>query len=654
MTGKKISPRIARLVPLPREVKALKGNFAWQKGIRVILEKGNVRDAFAAEILLKACKDRGIAAPKIYDKTDLKTPGKPTIIAGDPCRHFLLLEAMKKNGIEISQEMGDDGYILHISPSQILIAGNTAAGIYYGFQTLIQLLPEKGETGIPCVSIRDWSSLRHRGISMDFARGQFPTPEYVKKIIGEMAHYKLNMLVLYLENAFLFPSHPNLGKNRDRLTPEEAKDLDAFAKKHHVMLIPCLDSPAHMERFLAEPEISHLAEGTELDYLRSLINVTHPETYPLLQELYTDMAKAFSAPLFLIAGDEVLALGKGKSKKEADKYGADNLYIRHIKILREILLDLGKRSIVAGDPFEPGFFKAFGIDNYGLKALYKLPRDIIIIPWHYNRVEKFEFGEQLNNLGFDMHLWASFCDYNGIFPETGTALDNISSYVPYAHRLNALGALCSGWGDRNTFRETNWPTCAFFSEYAWRQDAREKGKLFPIAAERFFGPGTAAIEKAHLFLGNIHHYFGWSIMGLDSPGFRMFYNPMEPRELTEEQLGLLSEFRRDAKAARKSFEIARKNASRHRDFLEFVEFSLDQFDVMGDLVECRHLMAKKDPKSQKRFKALIKNVSESVTSLHKRYQKLWHRSRRPKGLEPNNGNFEKLIESIRKIMNDKK
>jgi len=149
MTGKKISSRIARLVPLPREAKALKGNFAWQKDIRVILEKGNVRDAIAAETLVKACEERSLAAPKIFYQANRDTLGSKTILAGDPCRHLLLLEAMKKNGIEIPPEIGDDGYILHILPSQILIAGNTAQGIYYGFQTLIQLLPEKGKAASP-------------------------------------------------------------------------------------------------------------------------------------------------------------------------------------------------------------------------------------------------------------------------------------------------------------------------------------------------------------------------------------------------------------------------------------------------------------------------------------------------------------------------
>jgi pyruvate-formate lyase-activating enzyme len=130
----------------------------------------------------------------------------------------------------------------------------------------------------------------------------------------------------------------------------------------------------------------------------------------------------------------------------------------------------------------------------------------------------------------------------------------------------------------------------------------------------------------------------------------MFYNPMEPRELTEEQLGLVSEFRKDAKEARKSFELARAKASRHQDFLDFVEFALDQFEVMGDLVECRHLLAKNDSESRRKFQTLLKKVSASLTRLHKRYQELWHRSRKPKGLKPNNRNFEKLKGSIENLL----
>jgi hypothetical protein len=488
---------IARLVPKPREAALKEGCFAWTRDVVVIVEPGNEDDLFAAETLADGCRERGLPAPRIQQIGDEPSSirgaqNAPVVLAGDPCRHLPLLKAMREEGIAIFPEMGDDGYALHIAPTRILIVGNTSAGVFYGFQTLIQLLTDaagragagragagKGGDGgdgvgattaahaeIPALSIRDWTTLRHRGLSMDLARGEVYTPEAVKAHIRRMAHFKLNMLVIYLEDAFVFPSHPDIGRDRDRLTAEEARDIDAFAKKHHVMVIPLLDSPGHMERFLADPNYAHLAEGNETSQMRAVVDVTNPATYSLLRDLYSDLCDAFSAPYHVMCGDEALGLGKGRAKAEAEAFGTHNLHIRHIKKIRAILAERGKRMIIATDPFEPGFFEPFNIENYGIEALLQVPRDVVLLPWHYGRMDTFDFGDKAKELGFEQHLWAWQGDANGVFPYVNEAMTNVETYIAHAHRLKALGAVCSNWGDRNSFREYDWPVIAFYSEWA--------------------------------------------------------------------------------------------------------------------------------------------------------------------------------------------
>ena len=102
--------------------------------------------------------------------------------------------------------IGDEGYTLSITPSTILMRANTPEGMFYGLQTLLQLLPvhaalEFGmkKPAIPCADIVDYPRFGWRGLMLDVSR-HFFTKEEVKKFIDEMVRYKYNLLHLHLSD----------------------------------------------------------------------------------------------------------------------------------------------------------------------------------------------------------------------------------------------------------------------------------------------------------------------------------------------------------------------------------------------------------------------------------------------------------------------
>lgn len=637
---------IEALIPRPQRVEVFGGQFDWTVATTLILESGNSADGHAAETLLEACREAGLPTPRIvYSDTADLPPNGNCILAGDPGRHLPLAALLRREGITtVPEELADDGYVLEITPERILLYGNTPAGVYYGFQTLIQLLRAAPAGRLPALRIVDWTDLKHRGISMDFGRGEVYTVDAAKRDIRLMAHYKMNLLVIYFEDAFLFPSHPDIGEGRDRLTTAEALDLCAFARQHHVEIIPFYDSPGHMERTLALPRYAHLAEGAESEALRSVIDVTNPETYELLHDLYTDLGNAFPGRYLHIGGDEAFVLGKGRSKSLADVVGVERLYVRHLKRLRDILAANGKRMVVAADPFEPGFFDFVNGTNYGLDPLMQLPRDIILQPWHYGPTEAFPFGDQAKGLGFEMHLWSSMEAHHGFFPLMENSMEDVESFIPFAHRLRALGTVHSNWGDRIPyFRETNWPGIVHYSEWAWREDGREGNELLPKAVESLYGPSTGDLEKTLRFLCNVDRYFPWGVGGLQHAFAPLFFDERAPHELDAKQLDILEAFRRDGREARAVFERVCAMAAHNQEDLEFVEFALDQAETLADLVECRHYLASKESASRARADGLLDWLAATMTGLLTRYEVLWHRARRPLGIRSNKALFEAVI-----------
>src|SRR5476649_2374743 len=85
-----------------------------------------------------------------------------------------------------------DGYRLTITPQQIIIAGK-GAGLFYGTQTLLQLMPAERSAvaKLPCVQIEDYPRFGYRGLMLDVCR-HFFSVEFIKKYLDLMATYKLN------------------------------------------------------------------------------------------------------------------------------------------------------------------------------------------------------------------------------------------------------------------------------------------------------------------------------------------------------------------------------------------------------------------------------------------------------------------------------
>ncbi len=108
----------------------------------------------------------------------------------------------KKSDVTI----GDEGYTLKITPQKIILSANKPQGLFYGVQTLMQLIPPKDygyeqtkniQFKISCVTITDYPRFGYRGMMLDVSR-HFFTKEFIKKYIDEMAKYKFNVFHWHL------------------------------------------------------------------------------------------------------------------------------------------------------------------------------------------------------------------------------------------------------------------------------------------------------------------------------------------------------------------------------------------------------------------------------------------------------------------------
>ncbi len=160
------------IIPQPVSLQMKQGSFIIDNGTAIKFSAANKDLKSAATFFSAAIKD-------ISGKT-------------------LLLNAAAKKNIEFkivkTNDIGDEGYVLNVTPSAITIVANTKAGIIYGIQSLLQTLPAirtNASLEIPCLSITDYPRFKYRGMHLDVSR-HFFGPEVVKEYINLMASYKMN------------------------------------------------------------------------------------------------------------------------------------------------------------------------------------------------------------------------------------------------------------------------------------------------------------------------------------------------------------------------------------------------------------------------------------------------------------------------------
>jgi hexosaminidase len=197
-----------------------------------------------------------------------------------------------------------EGYHLHVDRHEVLIEASDSRGLFYGGQTLRQLLT-KGT--VPAVDITDAPRFRWRGLLIDLGRHFFGTPTLFK-FIDEMAAYKLNVLHLHLTDdpgwRIEIPGYPKLTASetmpdgsRAYFTADDIRDIVAYAAERHITVVPEIEMPSHSGSVAtAYPEL--YGKGSALD-------PANPKTYNFIRAVFTEVAPLFPGQYLHFGGDEV-------------------------------------------------------------------------------------------------------------------------------------------------------------------------------------------------------------------------------------------------------------------------------------------------------------------------------------------------------------
>ncbi|MCL5129166.1 MULTISPECIES: beta-N-acetylhexosaminidase [unclassified Algibacter] len=266
-----------------------------------------------------------------------------------------------------------EGYVLTINYNQITITGSTSKGVFYGIQTLSQLIPLASnpeaslntEFLIPAATIADSPKFVYRGMHLDVARHFFPV-SFVKKYIDILAMHKMNTFHWHLTEdqgwrieIKKYPKltsigsirketivgHGNTWRNPDVkydgrpyggfYTQEDVKDVVAYAEKRHITIIPEIELPGHsLAAITAYPELGNTGEQYEVGTRWGVfpeIYAPSEKTFKFLEDVLTEVIALFPSKLIHIGGDEA-----PKTQWESSKLAQDIIKVEGLKDEHEL------------------------------------------------------------------------------------------------------------------------------------------------------------------------------------------------------------------------------------------------------------------------------------------------------------------------------
>lgn len=228
-----------------------------------------------------------------------------------------------------------EAYELNVSNDKIIIAAFSSQGLFYGIQTLLQVIPfEKSkQTSVPCLKISDQPKFQWRGMHLDVCRHFFPK-EFIKKYIDYLAMYKMNTFHWHLTDdqgwrieIKKYPKLTEIGAWRNGsmighytdqtfdniryggfYTQEEIKEIVAYAKERHITIVPEIEMPGHaLAALAAYPKFSCTGGPFQVGKTWGVLeDVFCPkdETFTFLKNVLTEVLDLFPSEYIHIGGDE--------------------------------------------------------------------------------------------------------------------------------------------------------------------------------------------------------------------------------------------------------------------------------------------------------------------------------------------------------------
>jgi len=493
---------VPAVIPNPVSMEVREGVFRLNKNTRIVYEHGAHGAESVAEYVASVLR------PSTgYAFSVVAGPGDETAVD-----NAVLLSTRTAD-----KKLGNEGYELEVTAKKIVISAPQPAGLFYGVQTLRQMLPveifndaevKNVDWTVPCSKVTDYPRFRWRGMHLDVARHFFPK-EFVKKYIDLIALHKMNSFHWHLTEdqgwrieIKRYPKLTEIGAWRKETlvghlddpphtfdgkvhggfyAQDEIRDIVEYARQRHVNIVPEIEMPGHSQAAIAAyPELGNTGRQLPVCTIwgvnENVYNVNEP-TIEFLQNVLTEVLDLFPGKFIHVGGDEVPKVQWQESPqaqariKELGLKDEHELQSYFIGRMDKFLTSKGRRLIGWDEILEGGLAEGAtvmswrGVDG-GVTAA-RAGHDVVMAPYESTYFDYYQADPENEPLAI-----------GGMLP-----LKNVYAYEPIPEELtgdeaaHVLGAQGQVWTEYISTPEKAeymaFPRACALSEVVWTPQSRK-------------------------------------------------------------------------------------------------------------------------------------------------------------------------------------
>ena len=398
-------------------------------------------------------------------------------------------------------------YRLTIGDHGIRIEAHDLAAVFYGVQTLIQLLQQFG-AHLPLLEIDDWPDLPARGVLLDISRDKVPTMETLYGLVDLLASWKINQLQLYTEHTFAYRNHPLVWTDASPMTAEQILALGAYCRERCIDLVPNQNCFGHMHRWFKHQRYMPLAESPDgftdpwgnKHHTPFSLDPTNPASLKLVDELFAELLPNFSSTLVNVNCDETFDLGQGRSKGLCEERGVGRVYLDFLLEIHRLVESYGRAMQYWGD-----------IIGHYPELLADLPPGAIALEWGYEADHPFDKKtEALADAEIPFYVCPGTSSWLSLSGRTDNCIENIRNAVQSGLKHGAIGILITDWGDLGHWQQLpiSYLGWAYGAALGWGCE-RNVDLDLPAVLDRFaFQDREGVVGKLVYDLGNTYQQPG--------------------------------------------------------------------------------------------------------------------------------------------------
>jgi hypothetical protein len=621
------------LIPNPREAVAL-GVTHLPNGIGVDVP-GDAQDRFAATDLIDAMRARGVGA---------------RLGAASGSAHITLLRATSAAGrrllasqkLAFTAPMQEEGYVIVSegnAPAHVTVIGATSAGIFYGVQTVKQLIEGSGSSAVlERARVRDWPAMRYRGLHDDLSRGPVPTLDFQKKQIRTFAAYKINVYSPYFEQSLAYASNPLVAPPNGAMSRDDVRALIAYAKQYHIDVIPEQEAFGHLHHLLKYELYSALGETPHGHVLAP----GQPGSMELIRQMFAEIDTLFPSRFIHLGADETFELGRGQTSARVASEGLGAVYLGFLQQIEQALRPTGKRFLFWGD-----------IAQNSPDLVKTLPKDMIAVAWEYDPAPRFDrLITPFTDAGLETWVAPGANNWNRVWPNFVNALANIQGFVRDGQRLGATGVLNTTWDDDGEalFNDT-WYAVLFGAAAGWQPGESSIDQFQRDFGRAFHGDTTGKIDAAQRQLMAAHTLLQKQGVG-DANDYLFWLDPYtsdgvataqrirpalhDLRVLAESAMVAIADARREQPALRETEALdAMELGARRVDFIGMKFQFADEITAMyaraaaSDTTRDSRVNAGRDLSDINGANGRMQDLRDGYTLTKSLYEQAWLRENRP-------------------------